>query len=65
MKKIIQWCLNHQSNLLASLYIILVQIVAGVFHVAKIWTDKDWPVKCLIAIDKPAKWLKEFNKQKK
>lgn len=65
MKKIIQWCLNHQTNLLASLYIILVQIVAGVFHVAKIWTDKPWPKKCLEAIDKPSQWLKQFAKQKK
>ena len=44
---------------MATVYIILVQIIAGVFHVCKIWTNKDWPTKCLIAIDKPAKLLSE------
>lgn len=57
-KKIINFIMNNQTNLLGSMYVILVQGVACIFHVAKFWTKKDWPVKCLIAIDKPAKFLK-------
>lgn len=60
-----KWIGNNLTNLLATLYIILVQIVAAVFHVCKIWTNKDWPVKCLKAIDIPAKWLSQaLSKQK-
>lgn len=65
MKPVINWCLKHQTNLLATLYIIVIHLVAGVFHIAKQWTTKDWPVKCLTAIDKPAKFLREaYTKSK-
>ncbi len=57
-----KWFTNNSTNILASIYVVLVQIVAGVFHVAKIWTDKEWPVKCLIAIDSVSKKLKSIGK---
>lgn len=67
MKSFIKWLGNNSTNILATIYIILVQIVAAVFHICKIWVkNSDWPVKCLIAIDKPAKWLSQLlAKQKK
>lgn len=66
MNKVITWIVNNLTNILATLYIILVQVVAGVLHICKIWTSKTWPVAALQFIDKPAKILKDlYNKSKK
>lgn len=66
MNKFNSWLANNATNILATIYIILVQVVAGVLHACKIWTSKDWPVKALKLIDKPAAALRNFcNKNKK
>lgn len=60
MDKFLKWMGDKSSNLLATAYIIVVQVITPIFHLCKIWLPgKKWPTKCLIAIDKPAKLLRE------
>lgn len=65
MKVFWKWVGNHSTNLLATAYIIVVQVITPIFHICKIWAKGDWPVKCLMAIDKPAKALSQLLAKKK